>query len=61
MGDVVNLKRIRKRTAQDQASQQAEVNRVKFGRTKTERGQQHGLIQTADHFLEQHRLTQDDS
>ena len=61
MGDVVNLKRIRKRTAQDQASKQAEINRVKFGRSKAERDQDQKRSQTADNILEQHRLPRDDS
>ena len=34
---LVNLKRVKKRTARDQSAKQAEVNRTKFGRSGTER------------------------
>ena len=61
MGDVVNLKRVRKRTAQDQVSKQAEINRVKFGRTKAKRDQEQRQSQTANNLLDQHFLARDDS
>ena len=61
MGDVVNLNRIRKRTAQDQAIKTAEINRVKFGRTKTERDHEQRQTQSANNNLDQHRLARDDS
>ena len=56
MGDVVNLKRFRKRTEQDQATRQAEVNRARFGRTKIERDQEKAQTSRANRLLEQHRL-----
>ena len=37
MGDVVNLKRFKKRTKREQSAKQAEANRTRFGRTKSER------------------------
>jgi hypothetical protein len=37
MGDVVNLKRFKKRAERHQSDQQAEANRTRFGRTKSER------------------------
>ena len=37
MGDVVNLKRFKKRGEREQAAKQAEANRALFGRTKSER------------------------
>src|SRR6267154_1565748 len=37
MGDVVNLKRFRKRTEREQSAKQADANRARFGRTKSER------------------------
>ncbi len=60
MGDVVNLKRIRKRTEHDQATKQAEVNRARFGRTKVERAQAKERSDRASAMLEQHRLAPED-
>jgi hypothetical protein len=37
MGDIVNLKRLRKRKARTLEEQNAEVNRAKFGRSKEEK------------------------
>jgi ribosomal protein S2 len=37
MGDIVNLKRVRKSQARDAAAAAAEANRAKHGRTKTEK------------------------
>ncbi len=35
MGDVVNLKRFKKRTEREQSAKKAEANRARFGRTKS--------------------------
>ena len=37
MGDVVNLKRFKKRTEREQSAKQAESNRARYGRTKSQR------------------------
>jgi ribosomal protein S2 len=37
MGDIVNLRQVRKRAARKDREAEAAVNRAKFGRTKTER------------------------
>ena len=37
MGDLVNLKQFKKRIERQQAQKQAETNRARFGRTKSER------------------------
>ena len=37
MGDVVNLKRVRKRAAKESAAKEADANRARFGRSKSER------------------------
>jgi len=37
MGEIVNLKRVRKQRERDAAGKQAEVNRAQFGRSRTER------------------------
>lgn len=57
MGDVVNLRRVRKERARMTRERDAEANRLKFGRTKAERqnaGQEHlKQIQSIDgHRLE---------
>lgn len=56
MGDVVNLKRFRKRTEQDQAIKTAEINRARYGRTRIEREQENERAYRASAMLEQHRL-----
>jgi hypothetical protein len=56
MGDLVNLKRFRKRAARDQSAEQAEVNRIKFGRTKTERALDEQRASRAKDLLDQHRI-----
>jgi len=35
MGEIVNLKRFKKRAARDASEQQAAANRAQFGRTKS--------------------------
>ena len=37
MGDVVNLKRFKKRNEREASAKQADANRARFGRTKSER------------------------
>lgn len=37
MGDVVNLRRVRKAKIRDGQAKQADANRLKFGRTKAEK------------------------
>ena len=49
MGDVVNLKRFKKRVARDQSAKQADLNRARFGRSKSERA------------LDQHRIDDGDA
>ena len=60
MGDVVNLNRARKRTAKEQASKQADENRARFGRTKSERTQDRQLADDATKRLDQHRIDPED-
>jgi hypothetical protein len=61
MGDVLNLRRFRKRTAREQSAKLAESNRARFGRTKSERtlDQQHS--DRASDLLDQHRLDGEDT
>ena len=56
MGDVVNLKRFKKHTERQQAEQQAETNRVRFGRTKSERVLDEQRATRASDLLDQHRI-----
>jgi Domain of unknown function (DUF4169) len=56
MGDLVNLKRFRKRAARDQSAQQAEVNRIKFGRSKTERTLDEQRARRTEDLLDQHLI-----
>jgi hypothetical protein len=56
MGDVVNLNRIRKRAVKEKSAQQADANRTKFGRSKSERMQEQKRSDRAADLLDQHRL-----
>jgi hypothetical protein len=61
MGDVVNLKRFRKRLERQQAAQRAEANRARFGRSKSERMADEKGKGRANRFLDQHRLDGEDA
>jgi Domain of unknown function (DUF4169) len=56
MGDVVNLKRARKRAAKETATKKADANRVRFGRSKSERAHEQQQRERARALLDQHRL-----
>ena len=58
MGDVVNLKRFKKRSEREQAAKQAETNRAVFGRTKSERARDEFLSERSKRLLDQHQLDQ---
>jgi hypothetical protein len=61
MGDVVNLKRFKKRTERHQSEQQAEANRTRFGRTKSERILDEERADRANKLLDQHRIDGEDA
>ena len=61
MGDVVNLKRFKKRTERHQSEQQAEANRTRFGRTKSERILDQRRGNRASELLDQHRIDGEDA
>ncbi|HEV7879006.1 DUF4169 family protein [Bradyrhizobium sp.] len=61
MGDLVNLKRFKKRVARDQSAQQAEANRARFGRTKSERALHGQRASRANDVLDQHRIDGEDA
>jgi hypothetical protein len=61
MGDVVNLKRFRKRATRDQSAKQAGANRARFGRTKSERALDEQRASRANDVLDQHRIDGEDA
>ena len=61
MGDVVNLKRFKKRGEREQSAKQAEVNRARFGRTKSERVLDEKRMTRASDLLDQHRIDGEDA
>jgi hypothetical protein len=61
MGDLVNLKRFKKRTERHQSTQQAEANRARFGRTKSERNLDEQRADRANQLLDQHRIEGEDA
>jgi hypothetical protein len=61
MGDVVNLKRFKKRAEKQQSAKQAEVNRTRFGRTKSERTLDQQRSSRASDLLDQHRIDGEDA
>jgi uncharacterized protein DUF4169 len=60
MGDVVNLRAVRKRTARREQEQRAAQNRAKHGRTKAERAGEEARREHARRLLETHRIDGDD-
>lgn len=56
MGDVVNLKRFKKRNAREQSARQAEANRARFGRTRSERANDELHNDRAGRLLDQHQI-----
>jgi hypothetical protein len=61
MGDVVNLKRYKKRAEREQSAKRADANRVRFGRTKSERAQDEQRTDRANALLDQHRIEGEDA
>ena len=61
MGDVVNLKRFKKRSEKAQSAKQADANRARFGRTKSERVLDKQRSDRANDLLDQHRIDGEDA
>jgi hypothetical protein len=55
MAEIVNLRRARKAKAKTDAETQAAENRIRFGRTKTERERVAAVDALATRRLEEHR------
>jgi hypothetical protein len=61
MGDLVNFKRFRKRVEREQSAKQADANRARFGRTKSERVLDDKRTSRANDLLDQHRIDGEDA
>ncbi|QWG17364.1 DUF4169 family protein [Bradyrhizobium sediminis] len=61
MGDVVNLKRFKKRAEREASAKQADANRTRFGRTKSERVLDEQRTSRAKNLLDQHRIDGEDA
>ena len=61
MGDVVNLKRFKKRAEKAQSAKQADANRARFGRTKSERVLDEARATRANDLLDAHRVDGEDA
>jgi Domain of unknown function (DUF4169) len=61
MGDVINLNRIKKRNERAKSAKQADTNRVRFGRTKSERAFDERDAKRATDLLDQHRIESGDA
>jgi hypothetical protein len=61
MGEVVNLKRFKKRVERKQSAKQADANRLQFGRTKSERAREEQRTERANELLDQHRIDGEDA
>jgi hypothetical protein len=61
MGEIINLKRFKKRVARDASEQQAAANRAQFGRTKSERAADEKSAKRAREVLDQHQLNGEDA
>jgi hypothetical protein len=56
VGDVVNLKRFKKRSERERSAKQADANRARFGRTKSERIHDAKRAKRASDLLDRHRI-----
>jgi Domain of unknown function (DUF4169) len=61
MGDLVNLNRFKKRAVRGQTAKEAEANRARFGRTKSERVLDELHAKRANDTLDQHRIDGEDA
>jgi hypothetical protein len=61
MGELVNLKRFKKRSEKEQSAKQADANRARFGRTKSERALDEISRDRARDLLDQHKTDDGDA
>jgi len=60
MGKIVNLNRFRKQAEREASAKQADANRARFGRSKTERLQEEKRTNRAKELLDQHRIEREE-
>jgi hypothetical protein len=61
MGETINLKQFKKRAERDRAAKQAETNRARFGRTRSERARDELRERRSGELLDQHRIDGEDA
>ena len=61
MADVINLKQFKKRAEREVSAKNAEANRARFGRTKSERSLDEQRASRAKDLLDQHRIKGEDA
>jgi Domain of unknown function (DUF4169) len=61
MGDLVNLKRFKKRKERTASERQAETNRAQFGRTKFQRAADSKRAKQASDLLDHHKIESEDA
>ena len=59
MGELINLKKFRKRIERDKAAGEAEQNRMRFGRTKAQKDLDDVQARRAARELDQHKMNDD--
>ena len=59
MGELVNLRRYKKRGERAQSAKEAEANRVRFGRSKAERTVDTEHNRRTKELLDQHRIDEE--
>lgn len=59
MGEIVNLKRFKKRAARDQADKDAQAQRTRSGRTKAKRQEDQEQNRRLNSVLDHHRIGED--
>lgn len=60
MGEIINLRLVKKRKAREAKDKTAAENRVLFGRTKTEKQFERNASRNAARFLDDNRLEPND-
>ena len=61
MGDVVNLRRYRKRAARDAKAEKATESRARFGQPRAEKRRGEAESRRAEKALDGHKIEDDDS
>lgn len=61
MGDLINFRRVKKRTLRERAEADAQSQRARFGRTKAEKQRDEKRERDAGSLLDRHRLREDDT